>query len=43
MKLAQYSKYVVGNVGADDLVLWHQGISSYSADYTPICFQLFMG
>ena len=27
----------------DALVLLHQGIISHSAEYAPICFQLFMG
>ena len=43
-KLIQYNEYLVSTVGTDALVLIkHQGISSYSAEYTPIGFQLFMG
>ena len=38
MELAQY---IVSTVDTDDLV--HQGISSYSAEYEPMCFQLFLG
>ena len=30
-------------MSTDVLVLYHQGISSYSAEYTPLCLQLFMG
>ena len=43
MKLVQYKEYLISNVDTDDLVLQHQGISSYSAEYVPMCFQLFMG
>ena len=34
MEIVKYN----GTVGTDDLVLKHQVISSYSADYTPMCF-----
>ena len=43
MKLFQYTKYLVSTVDTDDLVLQHQGISSYSAVYIPMYFHLFMG
>ena len=43
MKLVQYNEYLVGIVESDGFVLEHQGISSYSAENTPMCFQLYMG
>ena len=43
MELFQYNKYLVRIVDIDGLVLKHQGISSYSAEYTPMFFQLSMG
>ena len=43
MELVQYNEYPVRPVDTDDLVLKHQGISSYSAGYAPMCFPLFMG
>ena len=43
MKLVQYNEYFVSTVDTDGLVLKHQGISSHSADYSPMHFQLFMG
>ena len=43
MKLLQYNEYLVSTVNTDGLVLQHQGISSYSSEYAPMCFQLFMG
>ena len=43
MKLAQYYEYLVSTVNTEDLGFWHQGISSYSAEHAPMCFQLFMG
>ena len=43
MKLLQYTKYLVSTVDTDDLVLQHQGISSYSAVYVPMYFNLLMG
>ena len=43
MKLVQYNEYLVNTVDTDGLVLKHQGISRYSVEYTPICFQLFVG
>ena len=42
MKRVQCSEYLVSTVNTDGLVLLHQGISSYSADYAPMRFQLFM-
>ena len=38
MKLVQYREYLTSNVDTDGLVLQHQGISSYSAKYAPMCF-----
>ena len=35
--------FLVTTVDTDDLVLWHQGISNLCVEYTPMCFQLFMG
>ena len=35
--------YLVSTIDTDDPVLRHQDISSYSAEYAPMCFQLFMG
>ena len=35
--------YLVSTVDTDGLVLKHQGISSCSAEYTSMHFQLFMG
>ena len=43
MKPVQNNEYIVSTVDTDGLVLQHQGISSYSAEYEPMCFQLFMG
>ena len=43
MKLVQYKEYLVSIADTDDLVLQHQAISSYSAEYVPLCFQLFIG
>ena len=43
MKMAQCNEYLVSTVCTDALVLKHQGISIYSAEYTPMRFQLFMG
>ena len=40
MELVQYD--TVSTVDMDELVLKHQGISSHSAEYTPMYFQLFM-
>ena len=39
MKLVQYNKHFTSTVATDALVLKHQAISSYSAEYTPMCFQ----
>ena len=43
MKLVQCNEYLVSIVDTDGLVLQHQDISSQSAEYTPMVFQLFMG
>ena len=43
MQPAQYNKYLVSTADTDDMGLWPQDISSYSAEYEPIHFQLFMG
>ena len=43
MKIIKCSEYVVSAVDTDGLVLQHQGICSHSAEYAPMCFQLFMG
>ena len=43
MKLAQYNKCLVSIVDTNGLVLKHQGISSHSADYVPMCFPVFKG
>ena len=43
MKLVQYDEYLVNIVPTDGLVLWHQDILSYSVDYAPMHFQLFLG
>ena len=41
MKLVQSNEYLVSTVDTDGLVLLHEDISSYSAEYTNMCFQLF--
>ena len=43
MKLVQYNDCLVSMVDTDGLVLYHQGISSHSADYTPMRFPAFKG
>ena len=43
VKLAQYNECLVSIVDTDGLVLWHQDISSHSADYTPMRFPMFKG
>ena len=43
LKLVRYNGYLVSAVDTDGLVLKHQGISSQSANYTPVHFQLLMG
>ena len=43
MKLLQRYEYVVSTMDADGLVLLHQDMSSYSTEYAPIHFQLFIG
>ena len=42
MNMVQYNEYVISTVATDGLVLQHQGSSSHSTEYVPICFQLFM-
>ena len=42
MKLVQYKAHLISNVDTDGLVLSHPAISSYSVEYTPVHFQLFM-
>ena len=37
MNVVQDNEYSVSIMDTDGLVFQHQGISSYSADYTPIC------
>ena len=39
MKLVQYNNYLVSTVDTDVLVLYHQGISYYSAENAPMRFQ----
>ena len=43
MKLVQYNKCEVDTMDIGGLVLLKQDISSYSAEYVPRHFQLFMG
>ena len=43
MKLVPYTWYLARIVGTDGLLLQHQGISSFSAEYGPMHFHLFMG
>ena len=42
MKLVQNKEFSVSPVVTDALVLKHQGISSYRAEYAPRSYQLFM-
>ena len=42
VKLVQYNGYSISTVDTDGLVLKHQGISSYSAEYAPMHFKLFI-
>ena len=42
MKVAEYNDISVSTGDTYGLVLQHQGISSYSAEYVTIRFQLFM-
>ena len=41
MKQVQYDKYLSIPVDSDDLVLYHQSISSHSAEYAPVHSQIF--
>ena len=43
MKLVQHIWYLASTVATDALVFYHQGISSHSAEDTPMYFHLFMG
>ena len=43
VKLVQYNEYLVNIVDIGGLVLYHQSISSYSADYAPTSLQLHIG
>ena len=42
MELVQYNEYLFNIVDTDGLVLQHQGISSHSAEFASMSFQLFM-
>ena len=42
IKLVQYNKYLLNIVDTDGLVLKHQGISSFSVDYSLVRFWLFL-
>ena len=41
MNLVQYNEYLVTLLTADGLVLLHEGISSYSAEYAPCIIVVF--
>ena len=41
--MAQYNEYLVSIMDTDGLVLEHQAISSNSAEYAAMHFELFMG
>ena len=43
IKLVQCNEYFISTVDTDGLVLEHQGISSHSAEYAPMHFQLLKG
>ena len=43
MNLVSRNEYLIRTVDTDGLVLEHQAISSHSAEYAPMYFQLFMG
>ena len=43
MILIQYNEYSISIVDTDDLVLWHQGISNNSAEYTSNAFPAVYG
>ena len=38
MKLVQSNEYFISTVDTDDLLLWHQSISSHSAEYVSMHF-----
>ena len=42
-KLVKYKVYLGHTVGAEGLMLQHQGICSCSVDYTQMCLKMFMG
>ena len=42
MEIVQYNRYFVSTVDIDGLVFQDQGISSHSAEYTSMSFQLYM-
>ena len=41
--MSNMMEYLFSTVDTDGLVFQHQGISSYSAEYTPMHSQLFKG
>ena len=43
MKMLQLIDCLISTEDTDGLVLWHQGISSHSADYAPMRFPVFKG
>ena len=43
MKLVQHNECLISIEDTDDLVLEHQGISSRSADFAPMCFPVLKG
>ena len=43
MEVVRYNLYLASTVGTDGLVLNLQDISSYSGQYAPMRFRLFMG
>ena len=43
MKQVQHNECLVSIVATDGLVLYHQVISSHSADYAPMRFPVFKG
>ena len=43
MKIVEYNEYLLSTIGTDGLVLYHLNISSHSAQYAPLRFQLSMG
>ena len=43
MRVVQFNGYLFITVGTYGLVLYHQGMSSYSVEYSPMRFHIFMG